>query len=46
MREDWLRDSYDVEVVRWVPREMRTPAGRSMVVGRFHRAFVRRQLAG
>jgi hypothetical protein len=46
MREDWLRDTYDVEVVRWVPREMRTPAGRSMVVSRFHRAFARRQLAG
>ncbi|MHA6617155.1 type IV toxin-antitoxin system AbiEi family antitoxin domain-containing protein [Pseudonocardia sp. DLS-67] len=41
LREDWLRDTYGVEVVRWVPREMRTPARRSMVVARFHRAFAR-----
>ena len=41
LREDWLRDTYGVEVVRWVPREMRTPARRGMVVARFHRAFVR-----
>jgi hypothetical protein len=41
LREDWLRDSYGVEVVRWVPREMRTPARRSLVVARFHRAFAR-----
>ncbi|OLT06965.1 hypothetical protein BJF90_15415 [Pseudonocardia sp. CNS-004] len=41
LREDWLRDTYGVEVVRWVPREMRTPARRSLVVARFHRAFAR-----
>jgi hypothetical protein len=40
-REDWLRDEHRVEVVRWVPREMRTPAGRREVVARFERAFGR-----
>jgi hypothetical protein len=39
--EDWLRDTHGVEVVRWVPREMGTPARRGMVVARFHRAFAR-----
>lgn len=41
-REDWLRDVHQVEVVRWVPPEMRTPAGRAEVVARFRRAFGRR----
>jgi Transcriptional regulator, AbiEi antitoxin len=42
-REDWLRDSHQVEVVRWIPREMRTGAGREQVVARFERAFGRRR---
>ncbi|MHA6783784.1 type IV toxin-antitoxin system AbiEi family antitoxin domain-containing protein [Pseudonocardia saturnea] len=41
-REDWLRDRRDVEVVRWVPVEMRGPRGRREVVARFERAFARR----
>lgn len=41
-REDRLRDAHRVEVVRWVPAEMRTPAGRLAVVDRFRRAFARR----
>lgn len=41
-REDWLRDRQDVEVVRWVPAEMRHPRGRREVVARFGRAFARR----
>lgn len=41
LREDWLRDAHRLEVVRWVPREMRNPAGRRDVVVRFHRAFAR-----
>lgn len=40
-REDWLRDRFGVEVVRWVPGEMRTPAGRTEVVDRLRRAFGR-----
>ena len=42
-REDWLRDAQRVEVVRWVPREMRTDIGRAEVAGRFARAFARRR---
>lgn len=42
-REDRLRDRFGVEVVRWVPGEMRTPAGRAEVVDRFRRAFARRR---
>jgi hypothetical protein len=41
-REDWLRDTHQVEVVRWVPREMRTPRGRQEVANRFIRGFRRR----
>lgn len=41
-REDWLRDRQDVEVVRWVPGEMRLPLRRREVVERFGRAFARR----
>ncbi|WP_300008014.1 hypothetical protein [Pseudonocardia sp.] len=41
-REDWLRDRHGVEVVRWVPEEMRTPRARAGVVDRFERAFARR----
>ena len=41
-REDWLRDTHEVEVVRWIPREMRGAAGRAGVVARFVRAFRRR----
>ncbi|MBC8091488.1 MAG: hypothetical protein H7Y15_06025, partial [Pseudonocardia sp.] len=41
-REDWLRDAHRVEVVRWVPEEMRTPEARRAVVARFQRAFGRR----
>lgn len=40
-REDWLRDEHRLEVVRWVPREMRSVASRARVVGRFHRAALR-----
>jgi Transcriptional regulator, AbiEi antitoxin len=40
-REDWLRDAHRVEVVRWVPAEMRSPVGRAEVVGRFTRAAAR-----
>ena len=40
-REDWLRDSHRVEVVRWIPREMRTGEGRAEVAARFERAFRR-----
>jgi hypothetical protein len=40
-REDWLRDSHRVEVVRWVPAEMRSPARRAEVVGRFTLAAAR-----
>lgn len=42
-REDWLRDRFGVEVVRWVPEEMRSAQGRGEVVGRFRRAFARRR---
>jgi hypothetical protein len=42
-REDWLRDTQQVEVVRWVPQEMRHEEGRRKVVARFQRAFARRQ---
>jgi hypothetical protein len=40
-REDWLRDAHPVEVVRWVPVEMRSTAGRAGVAGRFARAEAR-----
>lgn len=40
-REDWLRDAHRVEVVRWVPREMRSAGGRAGVADRLHRAFAR-----
>lgn len=40
-REDWLRDTQDLQVVRWVPREMASASGRAAVVDRFHRAFAR-----
>lgn len=40
-REDWLREVHRLEVVRWVPAEMRSPAGRAAVVVRFHRAAAR-----
>lgn len=40
-REDWLRDEHCAEVVRWVPSELETAAGRAGVVQRFHRAFAR-----
>jgi hypothetical protein len=40
-REDWLRDVHRVEVVRWVPDEMRSPSGRAAVVARFTRAAAR-----
>jgi hypothetical protein len=40
-REDWLRDVHRVEVVRWVPAEMRSRQGRADVVGRFLRAAER-----
>ncbi len=42
VREDWLRDRFRAEVVRWIPREMRSPRGRAAVVDRFTRAFARR----
>jgi hypothetical protein len=45
-REDWLRDAHQVEVVRWVPGEMRTGAGRAKVVDRFGRAAARGRRAG
>lgn len=41
-REDWLRDAHRVEVVRWVPEEMRTADARGRVVARFEQAFRRR----
>lgn len=41
-REDWLRDAHQVEVVRWVPAEMRSWPGREGVRDRFLRAFARR----
>ena len=40
-REDWLRDVHRLEVVRWVPVEMRSPGGRAEVVARFARAAAR-----
>ena len=40
-REDWLRDVHRLEVVRWVPMEMRSPSGRAEVVARFVRAAAR-----
>ena len=40
-REDWLRDLHRLEVVRWVPAEMRSRRGRAEVVGRFARAAAR-----
>ncbi len=45
-REDWLRDAHRLEVVRWVPQEMRTPAGRAEVADRFRRAFARHRRTG
>ncbi len=45
-REDWLRDTHQVEVVRWVPGEMRDEVGRATVAHRFLRAFDRRRRAG
>ena len=41
LREDWLRDVHRVEVVRWVPAEMRSRSGRAEVVARFARAAAR-----
>lgn len=41
LREDWLRDTHRAQVVRWVPREIATPARRAAVADRFHRAFAR-----
>lgn len=40
-REDWLRHTHRLEVVRWVPHEMRTPQARETVVTRFQQAFDR-----
>jgi len=40
-REDWLRDAHRVEVVRWVPQEMRTSRGRAEVAARFTAAASR-----
>jgi hypothetical protein len=40
-REDWLRDIHRLEVVRWVPAEMRSRSGRAEVVARFVRAAAR-----
>jgi hypothetical protein len=40
-REDWLRDVHRLEVVRWVPAEMRTVHGRAEVLARFARAAAR-----
>jgi hypothetical protein len=40
-REDWLRDVHRLEVVRWVPAEMRSPGGRAAVATRFARAAAR-----
>ena len=40
-REDWLRDIHRLEVVRWIPAEMGSPAGRAEVVARFTRAAAR-----
>ena len=40
-REDWLRDAFDLELVRWVPVEMGSTTGRAAVVTRFHRAAAR-----
>lgn len=40
-REDWLRDAHRLEVVRWVPGEMGSSAGRAEVVARFARAAAR-----
>jgi hypothetical protein len=40
-REDWLRDAHRVEVVRWVPVEMRSSRGRAEVAARFARAAAR-----
>jgi hypothetical protein len=45
-REDWLRDAHRLEVVRWVPAEMRTSRGRCAVADRFWRAFARGRRAG
>lgn len=42
MREDWLRDRYQVEVVRWVTAEMIDPRSRATVLDRFRRAIDRR----
>lgn len=41
-REDWLRDTHRVEVVRWGAADIRTSAARTALVDRFHRAFARR----
>ena len=41
LREDWLRDAHRVEVVRWVPAEMRSRSGRTEVAARFVRAAAR-----
>jgi hypothetical protein len=40
-REDWLRDAHRLEVVRWVPAEMRSTGGRAAVAARFARATAR-----
>ena len=40
-REDWLRDIHRLEVVRWVPAEMRSRNGRAEVAARFARAAAR-----
>jgi Transcriptional regulator, AbiEi antitoxin len=40
-REDWLRDLHRLEVVRWVPAEMRSRRGRAEVAARFARAAAR-----
>ena len=40
-REDWLRDVHRLEVVRWVPAEMRSRRGRAEVAARFARAAAR-----
>jgi putative AbiEi antitoxin of type IV toxin-antitoxin system len=40
-REDWLRDVHRLEVVRWVPAEVRSRRGRAEVAARFARAAAR-----
>lgn len=41
-REDWLRDTHRMEVVRWGAADIRTRAARTALVAHFHRAFARR----